>query len=383
MASAKKTDAKTTDKDRREALNEAKSRIAADFQNLSGVTREGDIRRFSQGVSMARIREQMFLADFEKIASKVFKNKIVPSGYSLKKAQRPTKRILNLLISDTHFHSLLDSREVGHAYGSKEEARRLSAISLQTAEYKSRHRDETELYLHIAGDIIQGQLHDMRDGAPLAAQAGAAIHLLTQQIAFFAKHFPKVHVRCTPGNHGRFTSRHKDRATNQKWDALETVIYFAIKTAVSGIQNVRFDIGYEPYYAYKAFGHHGFITHGDTVLNPGFPGRSIDVANVRRQINEINGSPQADKRYSLFAVGHVHVGSLVNLPNSSVFISNGCLIPPDAYAKSIGVFDTACGQYLWESVENHIAGDSRFLNVGFENDRDATLDKIILPFQGF
>jgi hypothetical protein len=368
-----------TSADRRAASNSLTEQV----RGLAAHVALSDERRFSQGVSWARARETLFLREFEEIAVRVFRNPIRPSGYAVRRSKPHADRVLNLLISDTHFHSLLDAREVGHSYGPMEEARRLSSVTLQTSEYKTRHRDRTTLYLHYAGDIIQGQLHDPRDGAPMAAQMAAAIHLLAQQVAFFSKHFPKVWVRVTPGNHGRNTSRHKDRATNQKWDALEQVVYYAVKKATASLPNVRFDIGYQPFYTFKAFDRYGFITHGDTVLNPGYPGRTIDVATVRKQINEINGNPNAHEKYSLFAVGHVHVGSLVNLPNDSVFVSNGCLIPPDAYAKSIGIFNTACGQYLWESVERHIVGDSRFLNVGFDTDKDTTLDAIIRPFTDF
>src|SRR5262249_13776289 len=152
-----------------------------------------------------------------------------------------------------------------------------------------------------------------------------------------------------PGNHGRNTARHRERATNEKWDSIETLIYYAVKQAVASLPNGEVRIGRRPYYEVQAFDRRGFFTHGDTVLNPGYPGKTINVASVRKQINEINGKLPAHERFSLFAVGHVHVGSIVRLPNRTTFISNGCLIPPDAYALSIGIFDTQCGQWLWES----------------------------------
>lgn len=333
-------------------------------------------------VSLMLAREHLFLEQFQSVASKIFKDKVVPSKYATKPHKGIKHRIANLLISDTHFHSMLDPREVPLQYGPLEEARRLSAIVVQAAEYKRQYREDTILFVHILGDIIQGQLHDMRDGAPLAEQFGAALYLLVQSISYLSAHFPQVVVRCTPGNHGRNTARHKERATNQKWDSIETQIYIALKIACASLPNVKIEVPYTPYYTFEAFGQRGFFTHGDTVINPGYPGRAINIAKVRAQINEINGKLETHQQYRLFAVGHVHVGSVTHLPNGAIFLSNGCLIPPDAYGLSIGSFDSACGQWIWESVDGHILGDHRFCVVDEHTDKDKSLDKVIKPFLG-
>jgi hypothetical protein len=73
---------------------------------------------------------------------------------------------------------------------------------------------------------------------------------------------------------------------------------------------------------------------------------------------------------------------MTHLPGGTIVITNGCLLPPDAYAESIGIFDTACGQWMFESVAGHMVGDARFITVGEHNDKDASLDDIIAPFQG-
>ncbi|CAB4127279.1 hypothetical protein UFOVP75_117 [uncultured Caudovirales phage] len=297
------------------------------------------------------------------------------------KKKLKTDRVLNLLWSDLHFHSLLDPREVPIPYGPVEEARRLAALCVQAAEYKRDHRDSTSLVINIAGDIIQNQLHDPRDGAPLAEQYSAALYLLVQAIGFLATEFKKVDVYCTPGNHGRNTARHHDRAMHQKWDSIENMLYFSIKVALSHVKNVVVNCDYKPYYIYSNFGMNTLVTHGDTVIKPGYPGSNIDVSGIRKQINEFNAS--RDDKVGLFCVGHVHVGSLVHLPNKTSFMSNGALIPIDPYAQSVGVFNTTCGQQMWESVPGRLVGDSRFVIVDEETDKDKSLDKIIRPFLGF
>lgn len=329
-------------------------------------------------------REQLFFNQLREALQQVFKDKL-PVPRELKKPQGKAKRILNVMLSDTHYGSSLDPREAGHKYGPIEEARRTAAVCKQAAEYKQSYRKDTELHLHVLGDMIQGQLHDMRDGLPLAEQVAAAIHILVRAVRFLAVQFPKgVKVKCTPGNHGRNTARHRDRATNQKWDSIETMIYSALKEAVAHLPNVEVVQGYEPKYDFELFGQVGMGTHGDTVINPGYPGRSIDVGGLTKQINSINNArvSKGQKPYKLFIVGHVHVGSMTHLPGGITVITNGALLPPDPYAQSIGIFDTACGQWMFESVEGHIVGDARFITVGEHNDKDASLDAIIEPFKG-
>lgn len=238
-----------------------------------------------------------------------------------------------------------------------------------------------DLYVNLIGDIIQGQLHDPRDGNPLAEQVCASIHLLSQFVAYVAAAgYRKVVVNCTPGNHGRNTARHQERATNQKWDAIETMVYYAVMKATKHIPNVSFNLPYTPFVTYSVFGHKVFATHGDTVLKPGYPGKSINVGDVRRQINEINADLEQHEKHKIFVVGHVHVASKTKLPNGVYFMSNGCLIPTDGFAQSIGITDSATCQTVFETTPDHPVGYHCEIDVGPEHDQDKALDKIISPF---
>jgi hypothetical protein len=348
---------------------------ALDLQSRNGVVR-------NRAITTAYARDELFFGALTRAMDEIFKNKITAQPYKPKKKET-TERQVNLLLSDLHFGAMLDPREVPLKYGTTEEARRLAAVVVQAGEYKPQYRDCSTLMVHLAGDIIQNQLHDPRDGAPLAEQIATAIHLLTQALTYLATKYKLVEVRCATGNHGRFVSRHKERATFQKWDSIETIIYFAVKTAIASIPNINMEIGYTPYYLYDSFGARGMVTHGDTVIRPGFPGSSIDTKSVRSQINEFNAARVSHEQVSLFAVGHVHTGSVVQMGNGAVFISNGALIPPDPYAGSIGIHESVCGQTLWESVPGHIFGDYRFLCVDSYTDQDSSLEKVIKPFTGF
>lgn len=344
--------------------------------------RDGAEASKGRRASTAMARESLFLEGVEEALSRAFAKPVVkPAGYATKKNKKPVRRILNLALSDLHFHSMLDAREVPSPFGPREEARRLASVILATAQYKTQYRDNTELFVHLFGDIILGELHDPREGANLTEQFAASVYLLTQALVFLSAAFPRVTVRCVPGNHGRRKLRHHDRATSEKWDSYENMIYFAVKMAVGTLPNVDVQIPYTPYYTYQAFNRKGFVTHGDTVLDAGFPSDTISIKKLRGQINEFNAG-EAEK-CDLFMVGHVHCGAFVEIPSGPTFVSNGALIPPDPYAISRGIFKTKCGQQLFESVEDHIAGDRRFLNVGEKQDADSSLDAIVKPYRGF
>jgi hypothetical protein len=372
----------------REEREEIKAREAdlMDFLvEKAATTAQSDVVRKNRSIAAVMGREELFQQQLVESLRDVFGKALASPKIRIEKPRGKTQRYLNLVLSDLHYGSNLDPRETHHKYGPVEEARRTAHIVKQVSLYKRDHRDETELLVHLIGDIIQGQLHDMRDGAPLAEQVAAAMRILVQVMRYLALQFPKgVTFYCTPGNHGRNTARHRDRATNQKWDSIETMIYSALKEASAFLPNVKVVIDYAPEYYWNAFGNAGLGTHGDTVINPGYPGKNINVEGISRQVDKINNTRvmKGEKPLSVVVVGHVHVGSMTHLPGGTVVITNGCLIPPDAYAKSIGIFETANGQWLWESTAEHAVGDSRFITVDHNVDADASLDAIIAPFTG-
>jgi hypothetical protein len=334
--------------------------------------------------TIAMAREGVFLDRLTDILKDAFKGGVAaPSGYAKKTvSSTPKKRIVNIALSDLHYHSLLDPREVPFEYGPLEEARRTAQIVQEVSEYKPQYRDDTELFVHIFGDIIQGDLHDPRDAATMTEQFAAATFLLTQALTAWSATYKRVTARCVPGNHGRNKRRHPERATTQKWDSFENMIYFALKMAVATLPNVKIEIPYTPFYTYQAFDQQGFVTHGDTVLDAGFPSSTIDIKKVRNHINELNAG-EPDKDSDFFLIGHVHCGATVEIPSGPTFMSNGCLVPPDGFAVSRGIRKQKCGQQLWESVPGHICGDRRFLNVDEKTDKDSSLDKIVKPYLGF
>lgn len=295
-----------------------------------------------------------------------------------------TGRVLNLALSDLHFGTWLDDREVPYKYGFSEEARRLASVIKRTCEFKRDYRHETALVVWLGGDIIAGIIHDMVAPLALAEQVADAVWLLRQAIIILAGDFPTVTVYCSSGNHDRNVARHKERATTGKWDSFATHIYVALKASVAHLPNVAVHIPRTPFVEYSPFPHQRvYMTHGDTNVDAGNPGRNINIAHIESQMLRVNNGEiqQGYKPYGLFVVGHVHAGSL-SLCSSADLITNGCLMPPDPYAVGKGYCAAKNGQFLWETTKVRYVGDSRFLEVDHTIDNDAALDKLITPWSG-
>jgi hypothetical protein len=336
-------------------------------------------RQKDKKAALVSCRDIFFLDELQKVLTESFRSFAPSSRY--KKTKKPAKRILSAIISDTHFGSWIDPEEVNHRYGPEEESRAFGKVVQEIAEYKTQYRDQTTLKLNIIGDIIQNQLHDAREGAPLASQFASATFYLSQAVTYLAQHFPQVDVHCAVGNHGRNVWRHRDRAVQQKWDSIESMIYYSASVATSGLKNVKWLLNKKPYYTVELFDKTAFFTHGDTVLKPGYPGNAINVKGLYQQICKWNAARNVGGPFSLFGVGHVHFGSMTHMPGGITMLTNGCLVPPDAYAVSIGSPDVTCGQWLFESVESYPVGDTRFINVDDAKDHPE-FNQIIQPYRG-
>lgn len=289
-------------------------------------------------------------------------------------------RTLNVLLSDLHFGSDLKIDEHGKNFGKIEEARALARIVSNVCTYKLQYRDQTELVVNILGDVIENQLHGAGPADLLHMQACRAMYLLSQAIGRFSENFPKVRVNFAVGNHGRDTSIHEKRATEQKYNALETTIYYGVKLACKNLTNVMFNQPKTPWITYDAQGHKVYCTHGDTHLNPGNPGGKIDTKSLENQTNKINAALSDDEEFAVFAMGHVHQAMVTVLSNGAFLITNGALVPPNGFAQSINVVECQQIQIMWESTKKFAVGDFRFINVT-DTEASEELDAIIKPFE--
>ncbi len=322
------------------------------------------------------------LEEMQRLSDGLFRGRVEPT--TVPTSKKKMKRAIVSVISDTHFGSDVDARETGHlTYGRTEEARRLAQVVQQVCRYKHEHREETELHAVLAGDLIHGKLHDVQDGAARAEQKMRAIHLLSQAVAQFSAHFARVVVHCVGGNHDRDLLRHQGRGTSSKWDSSATEIYSSIRLMSERLPNVTFNIPLTPFVTFDLFGWRYFATHGDTVLDAGNPGKSVNTARIEAQINRWNASAKDGEPYSVFMMGHVHTPLLHHLANGSWLVVNGALSPADGYAVSIGLPETVADQVMFESTPEHPVGDLRFITLDRVIDESEILDEVIRPWERF
>lgn len=322
----------------------------------------------------------------EAFAERVFKGRVKPVGFARKAPSKGSefRRELVVVISDTHFGSDIKASATGAVdYGKKQEARRMAAVVRQVVTYKPEYRHETALRVVLLGDLMHGCLHDIRDGAVMAEQKDRAMHLLIQAIAQFAAGFRKVTVECVTGNHGRDQLRHQKRATTDKWDSHEMTVYTAVRRACSALKNVAWHIPLSAFGTFTIFGKHYFITHGDTVINVGNPGSSINVKELERQVNRLNSTLGDKDKYAVVLVGHAHQFADVFLNNGVSVIVNGPFTSVDEYAVSIGIFESVSSQTMFEAVKGYPVGDLRRIVLDRKVDEDASLDEIVTAWSGF
>lgn len=321
------------------------------------------------------LAKQEFALERMEAISKRFSQRTWIPKYKGKKAKH-VERKLNLILSDLHYGADLDPKLVTFPYFAVQESRRTAFICAQAADYKRQYRAETELDIHLIGDIIQGKLHDVQNSADLTEQYDRALHSLIYGIEFLATEFRKVTVRTSVGNHGRDVSRHPERAMQDKYDSNEFRIYRALKYRFAKVPNIQMETPMRGFYRYEQFGMHGVMTHGDTIFNPGYPGRLINTQGLEGQINKFKMAHPDNAEAQLFGFGHVHTAMDVMIGGNTV-ITNGCLIPTDEYAQSIGIYQTPCSQQLWETVPGHMFGDHRRLDIHPSVDSDKSLSRIV------
>lgn len=324
-------------------------------------------------------------ADFERVIRRIQESvenmpKINGPVYRPKK-NKSTERILNVVFSDHHIGSDILKSETKISYGAIEESRALACLTENIISYKQEYRDETILNVLMLGDIIENQLHGRTSADLLHLQTCRAIWLYPQVFKHLAANFKKVRVYFAVGNHGRDTSIHSNRATALKYNALETTIYYAIRQSLADYKNIEFYQPMTPWVEFNLFNHKGYATHGDTHLNPGNPGNSININSLENQINRINASLKDDEEYKVFVAGHIHQAVVTPLPNKAYLILNGALTPPNSFAQSLNIMEAPQIQVMWEATPTHPVGDFRMIDVSNSADRKE-LDKIILPFNG-
>lgn len=362
------------------AAGELRPEVVEYLAILSEQERRFGNRRLARSTAISLAHEMLGLRMFAKAAEQYLSGKVVPAGYAARRKPPPEPgtldRTLVVGLSDLHLGAELSGVDNPQPFRRLEESRRLAYIFKQALDYKLQYRDRTRCLVLLDGDVIQGLLqHDLRDGAPLTEQSIVFWLLMSQGLGLLAAHFPIVEVECQGGNHGRNKLRHPGRATSSKWDSFETNLYVGLRCMLSAHKNVHFRIPTRAVSLVDLYGSTLAVTHGDTEIPLGNPTSQHD-RNVDA-LQRLYASGLLARRPDAWFVGHWHSAMLA--PGTPTVVYNGMLVPPDGYARAQGYVGKPCGQWIWEAVKGYPVGDSRYVLVGPEQDRDESLDAVLKP----
>ena len=298
------------------------------------------------------------------------------------KRGKKSQRTLFAHISDTHIGCNIDKSEMGglNEYNPTIAARRFALLFQSIAEYKVDHRDETELVIALNDDIFAGVIHSQESVDPMSTQFAGGLRIFSQGISYLARHFKKVRVVCITGNHDRYIHKdNKGRQTEQKWDSFATNLYVALREKFDSYKNVHFEIPETPYALIEIHGHTYFITHGDTVITVGNPGKTLNIESITKQVN--NFMAGLGIKIDVVVVGHVHKAVFLTLDNGVDLAINGTLSGTDGFAQSIGILSNNPCQSTFEITPKYKLGDMRFVRLQ-EADDKKELEKIVEPLLG-
>ena len=352
-------------------------------EDLSQATGANLVKAFKNKIIKKQATDDYLTQEF----LAVFKEKFDPKQLKLhapvkvnnKKAKK--ERAIVAHISDTHFGANIKSSEMGNvnAFNWTVASRRMALFAKQVVEYKEHHRDQTKLIIAINGDIIAGVIHDQEWFSDLlTTQFTGALSILSQFITYCASHFQEVEVYCSPGNHGRAMHKmSKQRAMTHKWDSYETMLFMALKEVIfARHSHIKVEVPKTPYIILDVLGHKGFMTHGDTVINVGNPGKNINTSSLNTQINTLNASSLSKEKFEFIMCGHCHVSNMQITDNGAVMLTNGTLSGADPYCQGLGIFGNQPSQTIFEVTKEHAVGDTRMIKL-VGADKDSSLDKII------
>jgi hypothetical protein len=252
------------------------------------------------------------------------------------------ERVNMLMVSDTHFGLNIDPHEVeSNQYNWNIAARRLGKLAYDAAHFKFDHRNECQqLVINFGGDLCQGIIHADDAGQELMTyQMVGAARMIVEMIDYLRNYYNEILCPITDDNHMRLITltKGKDRATAQKFDSFNTMMFEMVQQAFRHDPTVKFIRPKTPYTEYKVFGRTNFLTHGDTVLKLGWVSNKIDTKSLAGQIANINSTRSDEDRIEVVWAGHVHTGVQLALECDVDMFINPSMSGIDPYAQSIGI----------------------------------------------
>lgn len=325
------------------------------------------------------LESEIFKKDFlEELNKLVLDQEFVIYEAPELKRKNKAKRTIVAHISDTHIGCKINRKEMGgiNEFNPIIAARRFALYFKTLIQYKTHHRKESDLVIVLNGDIFAGVIHSLENGVlPMSSQFSVALRIFAQGLSLVSHHFSRIRVVGITGNHDRYMHKdNKGRQNDEKWDSFATNLYTSLREILKEHKNIEFIIPETPYALFEVQGHNFFATHGDTVINVGNPGKSINTESITKQVNNFNAGLK--KNIDVIMAAHVHKPTFQTLDNGAELVINGTLSGTDPFAQSIGIASNTPVQQIFEVTENDKVGDMRFVRLG-KADHDEELDDLI------
>lgn len=329
--------------------------------------------------SLTHAREMLLARRFEMLSKSLEWPKTFGT-YAPRKKNSVTQRILNLLLTDLHAGANMPADENPIPYNVTAFNRRLASVVVQACDYKPQYRDETELNMYWAGDGMEGNLlHGTQfDQDPTPVQLVAYARAMYSAVAYASLHFKRVNVWVLGGNHGRDKLLHPGRALASRKFNFERAVGLLVADRCAHLPNVNFTVPTAALAVVPLFDKKAIVLHGDAEAKLKAPSASGGHQAWQGAIDKFNAEKLWTDRCDALLAGHFHDPAVMYF-DTGVGICNGPLIPPGGYARA-GGYRGPCGQFLFESVPGFVVGDLRYIRVGVEQDRDASLADIIPEF---
>lgn len=365
------------------AQNPTGPTVATYISNLAEDERRFVNRRQARSEALGAARETLLIRQFEAMATRVLAQ-IPPlraEGFAKRRSSAFTQDAVSVICSDWHVGAKLPGEEHPIAFDFDAATR---ACALFTNEFTNWHAGEkTRLNLCWLGDLIEGLLgHDQDDGEPLTEQLMCLLHILGRQIELAAATNREVFVYGQGGNHGRNKLRHQGRATQTRWDQFEILVYRFVEMWARELPNVKFVLNRKPWASIELPGGKRLLgLHGDGELALQSPASSAGVANNVRQFDSANATLRFGEKFDALAFGHFHFGNETPTDAGALF-SNGPLVPPNGFARTMKSPAGPCGQWVFHSTERFAVGHTWYIRIHPSVYKDSQWDAVIPRFVG-
>ena len=290
-----------------------------------------DVRKYIMGLSEHERKIPNWLSELKDINEDGSSNIGVPS----------------LMLSDVHWSEVVDPDQVFNcnAYNEEIATKRLKKIFGNAIDILINHMKNPNypgFHLALNGDLLSGDIHEelqITNSQPLMPAFIKLLNLLYEAILLLKKHFGKVFVTVTSGNHDRTTKkkRFKDRVyTNWDW-LMGTLLErdFADDEDITIMTATGTDMQYNIYNTtYRQ-------THGDQFGGgQGFVGvlSPISRGNLKKRL----ASTAYGKPFDVLLLGHFH-----QYMPAMKFIANGSVVGYNEFAMGLDCMYEDPIQAMW------------------------------------